>query len=90
MDNNAQENFTTKDEGENIENHEEEKAIVEENNENNESDIEKYGTFDKYIFFTMFLFMGCLNNLGYTLIISGSQFLAGEFECEKFVGAYTL
>ena len=49
-----------------------------------------YSSKYKYIFYILFLFIGLINNLGYVLILTGSQQLTNKFKNENFVALYLI
>ena len=59
--------------------------------ENNKINIlYKYSSKYKYIFYILFLFIGLINNLGYVLILTGSQQLTNKFDNKNFVALYLI
>ena len=50
--------------------------------------LHKHPSKYKYIFYILFLFIGLINNLGYVLILTGSQQLTNKFENKNLVALY--
>ena len=44
----------------------------------------------KYIFFILFLLLGLINNLGYVLILTGSQQFSSKLKSESLIACYPL
>ena len=59
------------------------------NNENNNEEPE-YPTIYKYIFFTIFLSIGLINNLGFVLILSSSQQISKQLNNSQLIALFPL
>ena len=49
-----------------------------------------YTACDKFLFFVLFFIMGMINNLGYSLILTGSQRLAKGLNNQSLIALYPL
>jgi len=59
------------------------------NNNINKIENEKFKKYT-YVFFISFLFIGLINNLGYVLILTGSQQLTSNFNNDNIIALYPL